>query len=89
MAQGESERVREAQKVASSNPQKAEQIYKEIISQPPSVTSDAATREYETALLSLGELYRDEKSVVTPSPSLSFRAEQRSADPRLGSPRSW
>ena len=61
MAQGESERVREAQKLAASNPRKAEEMYKEIISHPPSVTSDAAVREYETALIALGELYRDEK----------------------------
>ncbi|KAK4237631.1 PCI domain-containing protein [Achaetomium macrosporum] len=62
MAQGESERVREAQKLAKSDPRKAEQIYKEIISKPPSVTSDAAIREYESALVSLGELYRDQKN---------------------------
>ncbi|KAJ9141912.1 26S proteasome non-ATPase regulatory subunit 11 [Pleurostoma richardsiae] len=62
MAQGDSERVREAQKLSSSNPQQAAQIYKEIISKPPSVTSDAAIREYETALVSLGELYRDQKN---------------------------
>lgn len=62
MAQGEaSERVREAQKVVSTDPRQAEQIYKDIISKPPSVTSDAAIREYETALIHLGELYRDEK----------------------------
>lgn len=61
MAQGDSERVREAKKVASSDARKAEQIYKEILSKPPSVTSDAAIREYETALVSLGELYRDAK----------------------------
>lgn len=70
MAQGESERVREAQKIASTDPKKAEQIYKDIISKPPSVTSEAAIREYENALISLGELYRDQKSVnseVTPS----------------------
>lgn len=64
MAQGDSERVREAQKVASSDPKKAEQIYKDIVSKPPSLT-DAAVREYETALISLGELYRDQKSVIT------------------------
>ncbi|KAK0704686.1 hypothetical protein B0H67DRAFT_592073 [Lasiosphaeris hirsuta] len=64
MAQGDSERVREAQKVAAANPRKAEGIYKEIISKPPSVTSDAAIREYETALISLGELYRDEKNTT-------------------------
>jgi 26S proteasome regulatory subunit N6 len=61
MAQGESERVLEAQKLAKSDPAKAEGIYKEIISKPPSVTSDAAIKEYETALISLGELYRDQK----------------------------
>lgn len=64
MAQGDSERVREAQKVASSDPKKAEQIYKDIVSKPPSLT-DAAIREYETALISLGELYRDQKSAIT------------------------
>ncbi|GAB1313134.1 26S proteasome regulatory subunit rpn6 [Madurella fahalii] len=62
MAQGDSERVREAQKLAKSDPRRAEEMYKEIISKPPSVTSDAAIREYETALISLGELYRDQKN---------------------------
>ncbi|KAK2071981.1 hypothetical protein P8C59_006362 [Phyllachora maydis] len=62
MAQGESERVREAQKAATSDPRKAEHIYKDIISKPPAVTSDSAIREYETALIALGELYRDEKN---------------------------
>lgn len=66
MAQGESERVREAQKVAAKDPSKAEQLYKDIISKPPSVTSEAAIREYEVALISLGELYRDQKSVMLP-----------------------
>jgi len=61
MAQGESERLREAQKLAATNPRKAEAIYQEIISKPPSVNSDAAIKEYETGLISLGELYRDEK----------------------------
>ncbi|KAH6621173.1 hypothetical protein B0J18DRAFT_431752 [Chaetomium sp. MPI-SDFR-AT-0129] len=62
MAQGDSERVREAQKLAKSNPKKAAEIYKDIISKPPSVNSDAAVKEYETALISLGELYRDQKN---------------------------
>lgn len=55
--------VKEAQQLASSDPRKAESIYKEIISKPPSVTSDAAIKEYENALISLGGLYRDEKLV--------------------------
>lgn len=62
MAQGETERVREAQKLAKSDPAKAEGIYKEIVSKAPSVTSDSAIREYEIALISLGELYRDQKN---------------------------
>ena len=57
------DRLKEAQKVAKSDPRQAEQIYKDIVSRPPSVNSDAATREYETALISLGELYRDEKRI--------------------------
>ncbi|KAF5685879.1 26S proteasome regulatory subunit N6 [Fusarium denticulatum] len=62
MAAAESARVQEAQKLAKSDPRKAEAIYKDIISKAPSTTSDAATREYETSLISLGELYRDEKN---------------------------
>lgn len=62
MAQGDSERLREAQKAASTDPRKAEGMYKEIISKPPSITSDAAVREYETALVSLGELYQNERN---------------------------
>lgn len=64
MAAAESARVQEAQKLAKSDPRKAEAIYKGIISKAPSTTSDAATREYETALISLGELYRDEKCAL-------------------------
>lgn len=61
MAPPESARIQEAQKLSKTNPREAEAQYKEIISKPPSATSDAAVREYETALVSLGELYRDEK----------------------------
>lgn len=61
MAPADSARIEEARKNAKTDPRKAEAQYKEIISKPPSVTSDAAVREYETALVSLGELYRDEK----------------------------
>jgi 26S proteasome regulatory subunit N6 len=64
MAAGDSARVEEAQKLAKSNPRKAEAILKDITSKAPAAASDAATREYETALITLGELYRDEKWVV-------------------------
>ncbi|TAQ90143.1 hypothetical protein B7494_g1560 [Chlorociboria aeruginascens] len=50
MALADSAKVQEAQKLAKTNPRKAEAEFKEIISKPPSVTSDAAIREYETAL---------------------------------------
>ena len=61
MAPEKSSRLKEAEALASTDPRKAESIYEDIISKPPSVTSDAAVREYENALISLGELYRDEK----------------------------
>lgn len=67
MAAGESARVQEAQKLAKSDPRKAEAIYKEITAKAPGATSDAATREYESALISLGELYRDEKCALLSS----------------------
>ncbi|KAK0741056.1 PCI domain-containing protein [Schizothecium vesticola] len=62
MAPAESQRLKEAQKLVASDPRKAEGLYKEIISTPPSVTSEAAVKEYETALIGLGELYRNEKN---------------------------
>lgn len=61
MAPADSTRIEEARKIAKSDPRRAEAQYKEIISKPPSATSDAAVREFETALVSLGELYRDER----------------------------
>lgn len=61
MAQGDSERVQQALKLRKEDPRKAEKLLSDIISQPPSVTSEAAVKEYETALIALGELYKDEK----------------------------
>ncbi|KAG9257469.1 26S proteasome non-ATPase regulatory subunit 11 [Emericellopsis atlantica] len=61
MAAGDSERVKEAQNLAKTDSKKAKALYKEITSKAPRAGSDAATREYETALVGLGELYRDDK----------------------------
>jgi 26S proteasome regulatory subunit N6 len=61
MAPADSAKIVEAKKLEKTEPKKAESQYNEIISKPPSVTSDAAVREYETALVSLGGLYRDQK----------------------------
>lgn len=53
-------RIEEAKKQSKEQPAKAEQTYKSILSQPPG-TNDKAVREFETALIGLGELYRDHK----------------------------
>lgn len=54
----DSAKVEEAKKLAKTDPLKAEVIYKEILSKEPGA-SEAALREYESALMGLGESYRD------------------------------
>ena len=54
------QRLEEAQKQAKTNPTEAESSYKQILEQGPG-TTDASGRDYETALLGLGEIYRDQK----------------------------
>lgn len=53
-------RIEEAKKLTADQPAKAEQIYKDILSKPPG-TNDRAVRDFENALIGLGELYRDHK----------------------------
>lgn len=50
----------DAKAVAKSDPSKAEPIYQQIISAGPG-SSESTSRDYETALLGLGEAYRDQK----------------------------
>lgn len=45
-------------KLSKSDPAKAEAIYKDTLSKGPG-SGEAALRDYETALMDLGELYRD------------------------------
>lgn len=52
--------LEEAKKLSKDQPAKAEAIYKDILSKPPG-TNDKAVREFENALMGLGELYRDHK----------------------------
>jgi 26S proteasome regulatory subunit N6 len=52
------ERITEAKEVSKTHPFKAESIYKAVLSKPPG-SNEAALRDYENALLGLGELYRD------------------------------
>ena len=54
------QRVEEAKKLAKEQPAKAEQIYKDVLSKPPGA-NDRAARDFEAALMGLGELYRDAK----------------------------
>lgn len=55
-----SKRIEEAQKLAKTDAPKAEAIYKDILSKGPG-SGEAALREYESALMGVGELYRDSK----------------------------
>ena len=54
------QKVAEAKKIAKKEPQKAESLYKEVLSKPPG-SNEAALRDYENALVGLGELYQDLK----------------------------
>ena len=56
----QSAKIEEAQKLRKTDPLKAEAIYKEILSQKPG-GNEASLREYESALMGLGESYRDTK----------------------------
>lgn len=53
-------KVEEAKKLSKQDPSKAEALYKDVLSKSPG-TNEAAMRDYETALVGLGELYRDHK----------------------------
>ena len=55
-----SKKIEEAQKAAKINPNKAEQLYKDVLSKDPSA-SESALRDYEAALMGLGELYSKEQ----------------------------
>ncbi|KAF2664455.1 PCI-domain-containing protein [Microthyrium microscopicum] len=53
-------KLQEANKVKKSDPSKAEKVYKEILTQPPG-TNEAALKNLEVALVSLGELYAEQR----------------------------
>lgn len=54
------QRIEEARTLSKTNPSKAESTFKEILAQGPG-SSEASSRDYENALVGLGELYRDGK----------------------------
>jgi 26S proteasome regulatory subunit RPN6 N-terminal domain len=55
-------KMTEAKELSKKNPSKAETIYKDVLSKAPG-SNEQALREYENALVGLGELYRDNKKV--------------------------
>jgi hypothetical protein len=54
-------RIEEAKAISPKDPAKAEAIYKDVLSHGIGGT-ESASRDYETALVGLGELYRDNKN---------------------------
>lgn len=52
--------IAEAKKLSQSDPGRAEKLYKEVLSKPPG-NNETALRDFENALVGLGELYRDHK----------------------------
>jgi 26S proteasome regulatory subunit N6 len=61
-ATDDAKRIEDAQELAKKAPAKAEAIYQDILSKDPG-TTDAAIKNYEAALVGLGEVYRDQKKV--------------------------
>lgn len=55
-------KIAEAKELSKNNPSKAETIYKDVLSKAPG-SNEQALRDYEGALVGLGELYRDNKKV--------------------------
>lgn len=55
-------KLADAKKIGNTDPSKAVSIYQSILSEPVAVgSSEVALKDYESALLGLGELYRDHK----------------------------
>ncbi|KAL4933665.1 uncharacterized protein BDV17DRAFT_278839 [Aspergillus undulatus] len=59
-ASSQAQRIEEARALAKKDGSKAAAIYKDILAQGPGST-EKSSRDYENALVGLGELYRDEK----------------------------
>jgi 26S proteasome regulatory subunit N6 len=59
-AKEDEKRVEEAQKLAKSDPSKAEAIYKDVLTKDPG-SGDIPLRNFEKALVGLGELFKDQK----------------------------
>jgi 26S proteasome regulatory subunit N6 len=62
------ELLAEAGAVSAENPKKGEKIYKQILNASKSTVNPDELRDQETALVKLGELYRDQKYVHSAFP---------------------
>lgn len=60
--QEDAEKLEAVIDVTKKDPTKAEDTYKDVLSRDPG-TNDARLRNFETALIGLGELYRDKRRV--------------------------
>ena len=74
-------RIEEARRQSKTAPQEAEQTFKDILSKGPG-TTDAASRDYENALMGLGELYRDHKKAQQLSDLVEHTRGQLSSLPK-------
>lgn len=88
----DSYKIEEAKKLGKTDPLKAEAIYREILSKKPGA-SEAALREYESALMGLGESYRDTRKtdelaelVKSSTSSLSSFTKAKTAKLGIGLP---
>lgn len=93
VTQSASASIEKAQEIAKTDPLKAEAIYKDILSKKPGA-GETALREYEAALMGLGESYRDTKKtdelaelVKSSTSSLSSFTKAKTA--KLGVSHSW
>ena len=58
----DAKRIEEAHSLSKSDPERAEATYKEILSKEPG-SSEAALKNYEAALMGLGNLYKQHRYV--------------------------
>jgi 26S proteasome regulatory subunit N6 len=57
------ELLTEAEALRAENPKRGEEIYKQILDSSKSTVNPDELRDQETALVKLGELYKDQKYV--------------------------
>ena len=79
------QKIVEAKKVSKESPDRAESLFKEVLSTPPTA-NEASLRDFESALGGLGELYKDQKRgddladlIKSSRPALSSYAKAKTA----------